>query len=328
LAVPESADFCEFYQATYGRTFAPWPVGIGCGITTCLRPGCGGSLNGNWRVTRRRFAMGDRDLRELFTTWAEPIGQVTPPDISVIRRRVRTPVAAAPSYVTIEGRSRVAVVRRTKTGAKVATVRPPRGTAGFVGVAGAEENRTFVLAAQAPSGVRLYELALRPDGQPKRPLVKIAVPPLPRHFGDCPAELAGLAVSPDDRLVAASFLSYCPNGRAGQSEILTARISSGHVLATFRPGHGYPMWLSWTLAGSLVYSWSGTGVLVIPDATKEGSKARLLLSDSASVGQFSGPDFPMVAPGQADALVALDFELGGHWILPTYPTPGAPTIAW
>jgi hypothetical protein len=263
------------------------------------------------------------------------------------------------------------------------------GAAGFVGVGGAEDDRTFVLTAQTSSGVRLYELALRPDGKPKRPLVKIAVPPLPRHFGDCPAQLAGLAVSPDDRLVAVSILSNCPDGRAGQSEILTARIGSGHVLSTFRLGHGYPMWLSWTLAGSLVYSWSCTGVFVIPDATKEGSKTRLLLSDSASVGQFSGPDFPMVAPnGSAvfvtvrrgsDTLSIAKFQLGGGgkavltppatnparfcgplwvdsqghgllaacgdtaefevqgnegvllprpWILPTYPTPEAPAIAW
>jgi hypothetical protein len=208
----------------------------------------------------------------------------------------RPPVQAAPSYVTVSGPTGTAIVRRTSTGAKLATVRPPHG-ASFIGVGGSQDDRSFVLAAHRSAGTQLYLLLLNQHGQPKRPLVKLSVPPLPAKLGDCPAELAGLAVGPaDGGVVAASMLSYCPTGKAGPGEILTARISSGHMLATFHPGNGYPMWLSWTQAGSLAYDWSSstTGVFVIPEATKSSSKARLLISNSASVGGFSQANYPMI----------------------------------
>ena len=287
--------------------------------------------------------------------------------------------------------SGTATVRRTSTGAKLATVRPPHGTT-FIGVGGGQDDRTFVLAAHRSSGTQLYLMTLNQHGQPKRPLVKLAVPPLPTKLGNCPAELAGLAVGPaDGGVVAASILTYCPTGRSGPGEILTARISSGRVLAKFHPGNGYPMWLSWTQAGSLAYDWTGntTGVFVIPDATKPSSKARLLISNSASVGGFSQPNYPMITPDGSTVLATVvrgsatfaiaafsvngktkklfsptvrnpvqfcgplwadstghrllagcgdgtEFEvqdgkvtkLHRPWQLPSYPTPGAPRIAW
>jgi hypothetical protein len=38
-----------------------------------------------------------------------------------------SPVQAAPGYVSVDGASGTATVRRTSTGAKLATVRPPHG---------------------------------------------------------------------------------------------------------------------------------------------------------------------------------------------------------
>jgi hypothetical protein len=300
-------------------------------------------------------------------------------------------VMPASSFVSVYPPEGTADVRGTGAGAKFGTVHPPRGSK-FFAVGGGADDRRFVLAAQGSSGTHLYLLRLDQHGQPGRPLVKLALPALPRHFGSCQAELSGLAVGPaDGGLVAASMLSYCPTGRAGQSEILVARISSGHILATFHPGRGYPMWLSWTQAGALVYDWSGdtTGVFLIPDATNSHSKARLLIGNSASVGGFSGANYPLISlngssvfttvvrgsgtfaiavfsangktrkvltppvrnptqfcgPLWADAagrrvLAACgdgaEFRiLNGHvtklhrpWKLPTYPTPGAPLIAW
>lgn len=301
------------------------------------------------------------------------------------------PVRAAPSYVTIDGPSGTAIVRRTSSGAKLATVRPPHG-AKFIAVGGAQDDRTFVLAADRSTGIQLYRLDLNRHGQPKRPPVKLGVPPLPSHIGSCPAELAGLAVGPaDGGVVAASILSYCPTGQAGKSEILAARISSGGILTVFYPGQGYPMWLSWTSSGNLVYDWSGstTGVFVIPRATKPNTHPRLLIGGSASVGGFSDPNYPLITLDGKAVLVTVtrgsgtfriaafsangkvkklltppianpakfcgalwvdvtgsqelaacgdgaEFEIQNGkatrlhrpWLLPTYPTPGAPLIAW
>lgn len=123
------------------------------------------------------------------------------------------PVSAAPYYVVIDSRVGTAAVRRTATGAKIATVRRPRG-ATFFGVAAAQDDKTFVLAAQISSTTHFYRLRLSARGRPGR-LALTAVQPLPRRFGDCPAQLAGLAVSPDARLLALSVLSNCPTGNAG-----------------------------------------------------------------------------------------------------------------
>lgn len=225
----------------------------------------------------------------------------------ILHRAGPSPIQAAPSYVTIDLRSGTATVRRTSTGARLATVPPPHG-ATFIGVGAGADDRTFVLAAHKKSVTNLYLLVLNQHGKPMRAPLKLAAPPLPSQIGNCPADLAGLAVGPaDGGVVAASLLSYCPTGRAGPGEILTARIGSAHVLATFHPGRGYPMWLSWTQAGSLAYYWSGntTGVFVIPDATKASSKARLLISSSASVGGFSDANYPIISLNGSTLLVTV-----------------------
>lgn len=215
------------------------------------------------------------------------------------------PVSAAPYYVVINGRTGNATVRRTATGAKIAAVRRPRGTT-FTGVAGAADDRTFVLAAYAPSASRFYRLRLGRKGRPGR-LILTAIRPLPRRFGSCPAQLAGLAVSPDARLLALSVLSNCPTGNAGPGEILTARLGSGRVAAKFHPGHGYPMFLSWTTTGSLAYSWTSTamGIFIIPRATQPGDSPRLLISSSASVGGFNGAAFPLITPDGSAVVVTV-----------------------
>jgi hypothetical protein len=300
-----------------------------------------------------------------------------------------SPVEVASRYLSINLGAGTATVRRTSTGAKVATLHPPRG-ARFFGVGGGADDRTFVLATNRSSGELLYKVVLNQHGQPG-PIVKLAIPPLPSHFGSCPAQIAGLATNLSQDTVAVSITSDCPDGRAGPSEILTARISTGRILATFHPGHGYPMFLSWTVTGSLVYDWSGqtAGIFLIPDATKSTSKTRLLVSNSDSVGGFSNANYPMVSPdggnvfatvnrGSDTAIAAFqtrgnrraalvtpvvhdpaqfcgplwaespgrkglaacgnrnEFEIQNGkvtklhrpWLLPNYPAPEAPLIAW
>lgn len=216
------------------------------------------------------------------------------------------PAAAAPYYVVVNARFGTATVRRTATGAKIATVRRPHGSR-FVAVAGSQDDKTFALAAQISSSVRFYKLRLSAAGRPGRPVLT-AVPRLPRRFGSCLPQLAGLAVSPNGRLLAYSVLSNCPTGKAGPSEILTARLGSGRTLARFHPGDGYPLSLSWTATGSLAYSWTSSkmGVFIIGEATKPGSSPRLLISGSASVAGFTGADFPLITPdGSAVAVTVV-----------------------
>jgi hypothetical protein len=219
------------------------------------------------------------------------------------RKTVSRTVSAAPYYVAVDARFGTATVRRTATGAKIATVRRRHGMR-FFAVAAAGDDRTFVLAAQTSSASHFYRLRLGRSGRPGQPVLT-AVPPVPVRIGHCLAQLAGLAVSPGGGLLALSVLSNCPTGNAGPSEILTVRLASGRVMARFRPGNGYPMWLSWTASGSLAYSWTGrrTGIFIIGNATAPGSSSRPLIRSSAIVGGFSQADYPLIT-ADGSALIA------------------------
>jgi len=228
-----------------------------------------------------------------------------------------TPVAMAPYYVAIN-RYGGGAVHATATGSKIATLRPPRGLK-FDGAAGSENARTFVLAAQSASASRFYQLQLNSRGKPGRLSLR-AVPSLPRRFGSCPTALAGLAVSQDGRLLAISLLSNCPTGNAGPGEILTVRLATGRLLATFRPGHGYPQSLSWTLSDGLAYGWAGprAGVWLISDATKPGASRRMVIGNSAGIDGLSGADNPLITPdgsavtatvGSGTKLAVADFSV-------------------
>jgi hypothetical protein len=291
--------------------------------------------------------MLDDELREQLAAWARPLQRVAPPDISVIRRRARrrtiglaaggigvaaataaavvgllaghlapkvtptsTPsaIAEARYYVTVNVQASSAVVHRTASGRAVATIKPPHGT-DFVSVAAARDDRTFVLAAETASAIRFYRLHLSAAGRPE-PLEPASVPPLPERAGSCHVQLAGLAVTPDGRTLAISTLSDCANGRAGPSEIETASLASGAVLATFRPGNGYPLSLSWTADGALAYDWSGPqpGVWLIPSAASPGSRppaAHLLIPGSAGLGGYTGAQDPMITPDGSAVLATL-----------------------
>jgi hypothetical protein len=202
----------------------------------------------------------------------------------------------APYYVAIN-RYGGAAVHATANGTKIATIRPPRGLK-FDGVAGSENARTFVLAAQSASARRLYLLQLNSKGRPGKLSLR-AGPSLPPRFGSCPTALAGLALSQDGRLLAISLLSNCPTGNAGPGQILTVRLASGHLLATFRPGDGYPQSLSWTLTDGLAYGWAGShpGVWLISDATKPGASRWMVIANSAGINGLSGADNPLITPG-------------------------------
>src|ERR1700730_18277250 len=92
--------------------------------------------------------------------------------------------SVAPYFVTIDSQRQgePAIVTDAVTGKVLASVSPPTGSTGVIGVAAADDDHTFVLAAQSgASAVGFYELRLGPAGQP-RPVVPLPVP-TPAHRG-------------------------------------------------------------------------------------------------------------------------------------------------
>ena len=218
----------------------------------------------------------------------------------VARLRGTGSTARAPYYLTIARLGSGATIRRTATGRLIARVPPPAGTE-LVAVAAAGPGRAFLLAAQPArhdGPIRFYRLALRADGRPG-PLRLTRIPALTvgiRH--QCRVQLAGLAVTPDGRTAAVSTLSNCANGTAGASRIEILPLTTGRVLHVVRPGHDYPLWLSWTARGALVYGW-GLGVSWIPGAAAPGPRIprpRPLIPASAGTGGFTGPGPSMISP--------------------------------
>jgi len=100
---------------------------------------------------------------------------------------------------------------------------------------------------------------------------------------------------------------YSPEIAAAFHQGVTARLATGHVIAKFRPGDGYPQWLSLTAAGALSYQWSGnkSGVWVIPRATSPASTPRRLIGPSAGLKGYSGAGNPEVTPDGSLVLTTL-----------------------
>src|SRR5260370_6568258 len=77
--------------------------------------------------------------------------------------------SVAPYFVTIDSQRQgePAIVTDALTGKVLASVSPPTGSTGFIGVAAADDDHTFVLAAQSrAAAVGFYELRLGPAGRP------------------------------------------------------------------------------------------------------------------------------------------------------------------
>jgi len=214
-------------------------------------------------------------------------------------------LAQARYYVTIDIPGDSAAVHRTASGAVVGTIKPPRGTS-LVSVAAAEDDRTFALAGETGAVIRFYSMYLGTQGR-AGPLESTSIQALPERSGGCYVDLAGLALTPDGRTLAASTLSNCPTGRAGPSEIEIVSLPSGRVLNVFRPGNGYPLSLSWTASGALAYAWVGPqpGVWLIPSAAHPGSLPHLLIPESAGIGGYNGAQNPVITPDGSAVIAAL-----------------------
>jgi hypothetical protein len=136
-------------------------------------------------------------------------------------------------------------VRETLTGHVVATVNPPPG-ATFAGVAGAADNRTFVVdthpgAIQSPNGPAdqsvlprtWYLLRLSPGSARPASLTRLAIPPSPLGTG-----VDGIALSPDGTRLAVAFQTpgrgMTPGGNPAPNGTVSLRVYSVRTGALLR----------------------------------------------------------------------------------------------
>jgi hypothetical protein len=136
-------------------------------------------------------------------------------------------------------------VRETLTGYLVATVNPPPG-ATFAGVAGAADNRTFVVDTQ-PGAIQSsngpadqsvlprtwYLLRLSPGSARPASLTRLAIPPSPLGTG-----VDGIALSPDGTRLAVAFQTpgrgMTPGGNPAPNGTVTLRVYSVRTGALLR----------------------------------------------------------------------------------------------
>jgi hypothetical protein len=127
------------------------------------------------------------------------------------------------------------VVGKTGARAAMSTVRPPKGQS-FVGVTGAADDRTFVVAAEAypalqgaysGAPVAWYLLRVPAVGQAAR-LTKLAIPGQPGG-----TQVSGIALSPNGSELAILFQRGVWAGRSGPLTLSVYSVSTGRALRTW-----------------------------------------------------------------------------------------------
>ena len=205
--------------------------------------------------------------------------------------------SVAPYFITLDSRRQgePAIVTDALTGKVLASVPPPTGSTGFIGVAAADDDHTFVLAAQSrTSAVGFYELRLGPTGQP-RPVVPLPVPAL--AYG------GAFAVSADGSKLAIATAT------AKSAGIEVVSLASGGVRAWDAPS-GHVTDLSWSGSRSLAFLWwdgsrfpraararSGVRLLDTAAAGRNLLASRRVIDQSAHtrLGTFTGVAYPLIS---------------------------------
>jgi hypothetical protein len=203
-----------------------------------------------------------------------------------------------------------AVIHDTRTGATVATIRPPAPFRTFTAVTGAADDRTFVLAAQprpfptVGNPATFFRARFSP-ATGKVTLTRLPIPGLPTT-----ASLSGLALSPDGTSLA---VAAATGRNLLTSEVLVYSLPAGPVKTWQDPGaigYGGPDYLSlsWGRAGTLAVNWIGVsaqdGLRLLDTNTAGGS----LLADSKLV---VGETHPHSYTFSWDAIISPD----GHTII-------------
>ena len=179
-----------------------------------------------------------------------------------------------PYYVVLTGYAgqphRYAEIRASATGAKLATVTPPRPYGTFSRVSGAADDRTFIVAVQRwvpiPAGskaaaarrldesarAKFFLLRFSPAARTAH-LVALPVPGEPGGLAERSSSgLAGIALSPDGSKLAIALQRPAPM----PPEIKVASVATGAEKTWVWPGHG---WIDDFMATYQPLSWAADG---------------------------------------------------------------------
>jgi hypothetical protein len=218
--------------------------------------------------------------------------------------------SVAPYFVTLAAQHQggPAIVTDALTGHVLTSVPPPAGSTGFTGVAAADDDHTFVLAAQShASAVRFYELRLGPAGQP-RPVVRLPVPALP--YG------GAFAVSADGSKLAVATAA----ARSAGIEVVSLAsrgvrswdAPSGHVTDLSWSGNRLLAFLWWDGSGSTKVTGARSGVRLLDTAApgRDLLASRLIIAQAAHtrLGNFTGLAYPLIS---ADGSILFATMLSG-----------------
>jgi hypothetical protein len=276
--------------------------------------------------------MHDDQLREQFTTWAQPLQAARPPALPVLRRRARrrtagraavsglavmgavaaialsgfpwaghapavaAPASGGPRYaVALEHDAGVqpASVLDMVTGKVLGEVATPIAHSDFEWVAAASDDRTFVLADQSPALVyRFYRLHLAANGKPGR-LTRLEVPPL--HG----SQIYGMALTADASKLAVAWQNN-PTGPVS-SHISVTTLAAG-ATRTWTSAQGSADTVSWAGDSTLAFNWadidqparSGLRLLDTAAAGLTPLASRLLIPASTRTATLSSPGNPLI----------------------------------
>jgi len=214
----------------------------------------------------------------------------------------------------VQEQAQAAVVRSTLTGHVLATVAPPRPYQIFTWVSAADDDGTFVLAAQRywpigsgraglPAQNRdnttptvFFRMAFDPATHTAR-LARLAVPETIRA-----AQLAGMTVSPDGTRLALDL----------RRSIQVVTLATGVIRSWAWPGGG---WIGNFKPFGQVFSWTADGTTLAYQQWEPGGPADIRLLDTAAPGT-----------SLASSKIILTFPSGGAFGMNTLLTPDGTRI--
>jgi hypothetical protein len=202
--------------------------------------------------------------------------------------------SVAPYAVDISQLSMPPAVMSTATGNQAAAIVPPQGVT-YVGIAGAGDGYTFVLAGTAGSDVRFYEVRLAPDGQPGAPVLLLSIP------ASTIADPAGgpdtffyFAISPDASMLAYGTPSAIKVVSLATGKTTTWQIPGGSVTQFSWAGDDRTLAFGWGAQSRTAAARAQDGVRVL-DTSASGSllQASRLVIPLSELNIYGG--YPLIS---------------------------------
>ena len=216
-----------------------------------------------------------------------------------------------------------AVVKDTMTGATLVTVHPPEPFGTFAGVAGAADDRTFVLAARTVPArpgtgtpIKLYRAVYHP-AKSAVTLTALPIPQIPAAD-----RLDGLALSPSGTSLAVGVSTS--EGMGGRQQLRVYSLPGGAVKVWQQtPSPVFTFQLSFSQTGLLAFNWAGRpapGTWLLRTGTSGGElTGNGRLAVPAVLGRYSVAGGVLSGDGSiitAVAATALPGRHGGSKIVP------------